>query len=293
MQKYRISSMIYMLKKRLKHWIVILFICAAAIPLSMIAVNADMSPKPTLTIIYDSFPSNSYAAVLSTEDELGYQMWRVDDKWFEQENRWIASGASDEINRKFYEYVKDNYEKDGWYLWGNIVSCESKLIFEAARPSHFCVLVYLAEEDRFVTSDQEFICTNADFHVNLHFESGELIASKIFSTVSISRILLRMCLTIAIELAVSMAFLKNKNKINILTIAAVNCATQLILYIPLLSAHTAEQYYPMLIGLEIAIALAEGFTYTVKIGNEDMKHPYYYSVFANTLSFMAGILLAI
>lgn len=67
----------------------------------MIAVDADMSAKPSLTITYDSFPSNSYAAVLSTEDEPGYQMRRVDEKWFEQENRWITSNASDEINRKF------------------------------------------------------------------------------------------------------------------------------------------------------------------------------------------------
>lgn len=282
-----------MMTRRLNSSIMILLICIAVIHMTVIPVIADMSPKPTLTICAENLPQDSYMAVLSTADEPGFRMWHVDESWFKQENRWIASKASEEINRIFFEYVKENWEKDGWYLWGNIISCSAKLTFASARPSHFRILVYMASEDRFVSYDHELKCTSVDFHVNLRFESGQLKTSSVFSTVSLGRAVFRLCMTIAVELAVCLIFLKNKNRKNLLIIGAANCLTQLILYIPLLSADTAEMYYPLLIGFEAAVIFIEGFIYSRKIQSEDLKHPYYYSAAANALSFAAGLILPV
>lgn len=284
---------------RLKTSIIMLFICITAVLFSTAAVNADMSPKPSLTIIPDSFPSNSYIAVLSTDDEPGYQMWHVDETWFDMtENKWFASKASDEINRQFYEYVKNNYEKNGWYLWGNIVSGQYELVFKTVRPSHFRILVYLADENKFIVSDQEYKCSVFDYTVNIRYQNEELITDSIYNSNSIGRIVLRTGITIAIELAAGFFFLKKKGYKNLLTIISVNFLTQLILHVLMYTVlssvfSSAVMYYPILIILEVMIIFTEGFIYSRKIRRQDLPHPYYFSVFANILSFAAGLIVAI
>ena len=275
--------------------LLIIFVCFLTVFFSVDPVHADMSPKPLLTVKTDHFPENSYIALLAKENDIGFSLWHVDKTWFE-ENKWHASKASDEINMRFYEEVHEKYETDGWYLWGNISSCRADLKFTYMRPEHFRIMIYLADEDRFIVTDQEYECSGFEYTVNVRYENGRVITDRTNSRDSFSRFLLRLLATVAIELFAALFFFKGLNRRNCLIIIAVNIITQLILNvlsftgISMFSANPAL-YYPVLLILEICIVLAEGFVYTKMISREDIKHPYYYSAIANILSFAAGLII--
>lgn len=107
--------------------------------------------------------------------------------------------------------------------------------------------------------------------------------------------LLRIALTVVLELLAAVMFMKINRK-NLIAVFLVNTGTQMFLYVFTFTGISffssgLNLYYPLLLFLELIIVLIEGKIYHKTIPENELPNPYTYSTVANLISFIAGLLL--
>lgn len=281
-----------------KHPIPGIAILLAFVMCMFIPVYADSGPKPSLAIRCEGFPDNAYITVLSTVRDYGPNQ-AMDELDFEiREDEWYEyAPVEKDVYISFARHAKKLKEAgEQLYFWGVVSSCADEYLFGYWPPEEFRILIWLKDTDEFILSEDLYARQAFRTILRCDYSSGRIQVSDISSAdISGKGILFRILLTIAVEYAAGLLFMKYTFRSR-MTVAAVNVVTQIILNVCLSQAALKfgtgmPAYVMILVLLEMLIILAEYLVYRKVIGKE-LSAPLVYSLTANILSFAVGIVLS-
>ena len=247
--------------------------------------------------------------------------WSVNDSYYD----YMGDEA---VFQKFAEYE----DVDGYYFISYMEECSEDDIFEwnYYPPQRFKVLIYLPQYDRFIIDDQ--ICERYAFdsyftvdvsdgnstvsidkteneedtlseEYTINEESLEKIDLEIEETYDFSMeilsLIVRIVLTISVELIIALFFYRRDTKA-ITVIVLANTVTQIVLNILLNVINYNSGHYAFIfhyVWMEIVVFVVEAIIYTKMIGHENKEtgkryHPWVYSAVANIVSIVIGIWIA-
>ncbi len=293
-----------------------------------VSISADLGPKPSIHIEFINMPEGEcYGTLLSKNDTTGPSTVWDGDEAHAQHNEneyhdysWAAFDYATWL--KFVEYN----DPDGFYFlqegWNVIES--NGIHWTYYPPQEFKILLYFPETDEFITSgiyeryafDSYFTVDMSTVgsimpenavildHVNPdtgdYGESADkmLLADRSYDyTSELIGLILRVILTILIELAVALPFMLLKKKY-LKVLAVTNIVTQLLLNLFLnISAYFMGGMGAMAVYilLEIAVFAIEAAIYTHSFKRQgEHKSIYYvaYALVANAVSFFLGVWLS-
>lgn len=279
-------------------WIVcltLLCMCLFTLP-----VSADMGPKPSVTLNFTGIDTPCYATLLSEEATTGPYSVCAPSK----ENAMYQPTDPDyEIYQAFVSYR----DADGYYFLQYMGACsdETPFVWGYYPPQTFKILLYFPQTDRFAVSSliYERDAFHSHYTVKVENESIQQVVSeqavttqRIYRTIKeIGTLVVRMALTIAIEIGIAFVFGYRKKQ-QILLIVGVNIVTQLLLNaLLLLVNHTAGGAWAMVLYLpvECLIFLIEAAVYVFAIDHlvkqeREMHRAIWFAICANAASFMIG-----
>lgn len=259
-----------------------------------VSAMADVGPKPSVTIkLKGQDGVTCYGTLLSKESgKAAYADLKPGDK-------------RDEIFRKFADYQ----DGDGYYFLQFIQDCThtGEIDWGYYPPYEFKILLYFPKEDRFSVSDKSY--TKYAFHTYYTADVSKAVHAdlSVFSAVprypygqEIAALLVRIVLTIAIELGIALLFGFRERKL-LVFIAEVNGATQILLNIFLAVVNYKDGFLMLVLWyilLEGIVFLIEAVVYTIGIQRISGKHvsagkAVGYALTANTVSFVAGFWVAL
>ena len=261
-------------------------------------VNADTGPKPSLAIQCEGFPDNAYITVLSTVKDYGPNTSQTAMDYEIREEEWYAHAPAD---REVYSAFADEAERlrktgEELYFWGVVSSCAEEYLFGYWPPEEYRVLVWLRDTDDFILSEDTYSRPAFRTVLKCEYRSGSLDIKDVSDTgISAPGMAMRVFLTIAVEYAVGLMFMKYTFKSRI-AVFSVNVLTQILLNAALSNAALIfgsgmPMYLAVLLVTELLIILLEWLIYRKVIG-KDLEYPLQYSVLANVLSYGAGIMMA-
>lgn len=281
--------------KKIKY-LLILFLCLGI--LTCVKVNADMGPKPTVDITFLNSPyDNYYVALYSTSKYNGpWSYFDTEDSYYEERVNELT-----DIEKKFLAHeVSDVYFVG---LVQNLTTNNNTYYVSYYPPSEFKIVIYIPDNDTFIESKNVISRYAFNSYFSVDFND---INSNAFDTITktydysgeILHCLLRIALTIVIEVGLAILF-KYRNK-SLLFLVIVNVATQIILnvYLNLLnynngSLRTTVSY----IVIEVLITIVEAIAYAIVLPkiNKELKYQIpraiIYAILANALSLSAGFIL--
>lgn len=259
--------------KKIKYFVIILMCCLFL----LVPVNADMGPKPTVSIDFKGLEGKQYyVTLLSKTNSMGpFSM-------IEDINDIDQTSEDYNILLKFFGY-EDEYYFLGEYTFSD---CSSSHHYEWIYypPDDFKILIYLVNEDAFICSDA-YSRYAFDSYFNVEVSNNVMNVSKNGMSDGI-KMIDRIVMTIIIEIIIAFIF-KIKDIKSLIIISMVNLATQMLLNLIL-------QYYIfsyILVLLEIAVIIIEALIYKITLKNINLKKIIQYTVIANTASFLMGLLL--
>ena len=281
-----------------KHGIPGLAIMLAFLMCMFIPVHADTGPKPSLTIRCGGFGDNAYITVLSTVKEYGpHQALDAVDFQIREKEWYDYAPVEKEIYIAFAnETQRLNEAGEKLYFWGVVSSCDTEYLFGYWPPEEFRILIWLQDTDEFILSEETYTRQAFRTVLKCDYTDGRIKVKDISSAdITGKGFLFRILLTIAVEYAVGLLFMKYTSRSR-LTVAAVNVLTQVILNVCLSLAALRlgtgmPAYVAVLVFLELLIILAESAIYRKVIG-EELSKPLMYSLMANALSFAAGYIMS-
>ncbi|MDO4318627.1 MAG: hypothetical protein Q4C48_10560 [Lachnospiraceae bacterium] len=276
--------------------------------------RADMGPKPSVQIGFSgSLDEPCYGTLLSAYDSTGpYSAWDGTEADARHNGNPEYSYCS--WDYELWKAFADFEDEDGYYFLQLIWRCDEtkKLEWSYHPPGEFKILLYFPESNTYAVSDSlEQYAFDSYFQVDLTDFEHASEAGGIAKLASVKRsyrfgweltsLLVRIVLTILIELGLAVVFYGRGARRTLKLIAWVNAATQIGLNVFLNVMHFREGdlafvlYY---IPLEIFIFLAEAAVYsnTIPRFEEAKSGPgtaVAYAFFANAASFAAGMLLAV
>ena len=259
-------------------------------------LRADMGPKPSVRIALEGLPRETcYGTLLSQHPSTGpASAWDGTP-----EGRYANGPGGQEIWEQFIRY----HDTDGYYFlqewWDCTENC--RLDWAYYPPSPFKILLYFPESDRFCVSPAyERYAFDSYFTADLsQYESGRMTARPSYDyTWQAVSLAARILLTIAVELAIALAFGYRGRDLGF--IAAVNAVTQAGLNIALnLVNYTSG---PMLFVLctilfEAVVFLSEGVLYAAVLARRSprpkaKRRAVLYALTANFSSFALGLAIA-
>lgn len=275
--------------------IVFMFLCFTA------PVSADTGPKPSLTIKCRGFSENSYVTVLATVEKYGPN-WSVDALDYEvREKEDPSYFERTGVGKEIYIAIAEEAQRlrqsgEELYFWGVVTPCEKDYLFGYWPPEEFKILVYSADTDTFILSDETYTRTVFKTVLYCEYENGAMAVSEISkSELSSTAVIARILLTILIEYAVGFAHIRYTNRSR-LAVVLVNIATQLVLNVILSLTefkygYGMGMYYLILFAMEALILLTEWFIYSRVIPKEELPRPFAYALTANMLSLCWGLLM--
>ena len=245
-------------------------------------VHADMGPKPSVNISFSGIEGTFYVTLISPNELYG--PWSVYD---DENGSQYYNNDNKEIFMKFVEYK----DPDGYHFLQYMEKCSEDNAFSWTyyAPETFKVLIYLVDSD-------EFICTASydkyafDSYYKYDFKTNTLIENYNYTWEIIS-LIIRVILTIAIEIVVALLFgvFKNNKK----TIIITNIITQLILNIAVniinYSAGMLAVVF-LIMPIELVVMIIESIVYRKKF--VEKKRAIWYAIFANSVSLVLGLYLA-
>ncbi|MEG0452019.1 MAG: hypothetical protein RR558_03060 [Coprobacillus sp.] len=271
------------MKKRL--WICLLMFSMLFVFLS--PVYADMGPKPSINLDIAGLEGQKYyVTLLSKEESTG--PYSVYNETIDGESK-----IKDNIFKKFVEYQ----DTDHYYFLQYFEECTqtSRFSWNYFPPKVFKVLIYLPETDKFIVSD---IYEKEGFDSYYHIDVKELtegnitldISNDIIKTYQIESLLIRMALTVVIEVIIALCYHFSKKR-QLLLILGVNILTQLILNIGLFTIDSLVISSINFIFMESIVIYMECKLYAKFLGDDILKNRIYgYTIFANMLSIVIGLL---
>ena len=274
-----------------KKEIIVSLIIFILVFLQPMIVHADMGPKPCIYVTFENLGDRtvyaSFFALKGGPSPVSYGDW---------------DSVPEEIRQKFLDYSEtedSRFVEDIWIINEENPTMECGYM----PPDKYKLVVYVPDEDIMPESDfysrENF---EEKYTVNIPRTNDKLILEHVAYNQSINflMIILRVILTIIIELAIAFLF-KIKGKKSISVIIITNVATQLFLNIKLSSAITqsGSGLYAILLYfmIEIVIFFAEAFVYSIalkRVNNPPIRtlKAIAYAFVANLTTFIIGLFLA-
>lgn len=276
-----------------KLWLLLsLFLILFITPL----VSADTGPKPFISLQFSDDTSNLYITLLG-EDEyngpwISFEKYSSDELSYAEnlDNFYEATSH----NTPFYIFIKFLNYQDDYYFYGlpYSVNENNEYRWYYYPPDDFKVLIYNIDTDSFSIS-QVYSCYAFSSYYEVSLSDGNIKLTNNYNyTKEILFLVLRIVITIAVELLVALIFIKWFKKREFLIILFTNIVTQIILnvLVNLVTYFTGLGVTILILG-EIIVLILELITYllTFKKGTKGFAVTYVF--LANTLSFIVGILL--
>jgi len=284
------------------------------------SVSADIGPKPSVKVEFVGLEEEEYYVTLLSEYE-STGPWSVNDSYYD----YMGDEA---VFQKFAEYE----DVDGYYFISYMEECSEDDIFEwnYYPPQKFKILIYLPQYDKFIIDDQicERYAFDSYFTVDISdgnstvsidkTENEEGTSSKEYTineeslekleleieenyafSMEILSLIVRIVLTIVVELLIALFFYRRDTKA-ITVIVLANMVTQIVLNILLNVVNYNSGHYAFVfhyVWMEIVVFVVEAIIYTKMIGQENKAtgkkyHPWVYAAVANLVSFIVGIWIA-
>lgn len=276
---------------------------------------ADTGPKPSVCIDFENMGDElCYGTLLSNDDSTGpYSKWNGtigEDGQYNSDTNYSNSDLDYQTWKAFVEYE----DEDGYYFLqkGWKVSETKKIDWGYYPPNPFKILLYYPESQTFVVSGiyeryafDSYYTVDMDginigsVEYNEDLSTDERIdAYKSYNYAhEIISFIARVIITILIEVLIALLFGLKKKK-QILLIAGVNTATQILLNVLLnfTAYNSGNLLFALYIAFEVIIFVLEAVLYCTalkKLSEQPKKNLFYvvYALVANAASFGTGILL--
>lgn len=263
-----------------------------------LTAHADIGPKPSVVIDFNGLDGKTYYATLLSSVEYSGPYSALN------ENNWAYSryqeGDEDyEIFHKFAEYK----DADGYYFLQYFQECTQTHQFSWTYfpPDKFKILLYFPETDRFIISDEPYEHLAFDSYFTAEFSDPKLSAKEELSVNpnEILNLIIRIVLTIAIELGIALLFGFRKGNL-FRFIVLVNVVTQIALNLALniIKFHSGQMAFVIFyVLLEAAVFVVEAILYTLYLEKHSEQkipgwEPPVYAFVANAASFILGLWLS-
>ena len=283
--------------------LIAVFIIALFIPSE--EVYADMGPKPTIQVKVDGLPEGNYdIAIITNQNSPGGigEIYSDDVKYLEIKYKLLYERlVKEEVPYQYIGHI-NNYKQTTSidYFW------------KYYAPSKFAIVIYDLDNDILYISEecQKYVYNKV---YSIKYEDFEQINENTytFSTngiivyaplgdnsiggsiaVNVSMFILRMVLTIAIELLIALCFKFTKESYKV--IAITNAITQLVLNAVIIlwglfSGALFGPFVGLIIG-EVIVFIVEPIVYKKKCLREDgtKKYIVLYAILANFITLAAG-----
>ncbi len=256
------------------------------------AAFADIGPKPSLEVRFTGINGeNCWAAFLFPENNLG---GGGDSPWFADEN-----STAEEIAMNEYKDA-DGFIISKYWVFPRKIEENSVLKHGYHPPKNFKVLLYFPDSGEFfVTPVYEKYAFNSYFTIDVSArQNGSVTAiSSYYHAKEIIFLIIRILLTIGIELLIALAF-KFTAKKQILFIAVVNVITQIALNIGInmIYFNRGAWLIFLYIPLELAVFAVEAILYAALLKTPEGKpvkggKAVGYAAAANAVSFIFGVVV--
>ena len=268
----------------------------ALAPTATFNANADTGPKWFVDITFKNLPDGEcYATLLSKSKSTGPHS--ANHSPYESDNA-SYSQSDKEIDKKFSSYE----DKDGYYYLHYFKKVDDKTPFRWGYypPHDFKILIYSKTQDKFIENDEILGRYAFSTYYTTDLSTGKTVKSYNYFS-EILGLVIRILLTIGIEIGVALLFKYRGAKLTLIIIT--NVVTQLILNIGL----NITNFYSgplamtlMYIGWEAIVFIVEAVVYSVGIriieNNAGETHRKWfihilYALAANLMSFILGGLL--
>lgn len=292
------------MKKNLKKAFCLVLLLTAAMGLLVAPTSpaqADMGPKPSVTVNFKNMGDElCYCTLLSESEHSGPHM-----VWDGNEEN-IYSDLDRDVFLAFANYQ----DMDGFYFLQFAAQCNEtqSFVWNYYAPSTFKILLYFPKTNSFACSE---ICSRYAFDSyfavdmkNVYVDPAHTVAIVAKNNYNyfkeIVSFLLRMVLTVAVEMGVAWVF-RFRGKNVFLCLLVTNVVTQLILNVALNVVNYRSGMLMLIfvyVLLEFFVFLTEAITYGLvlaKVGNPPVRvwKSVLYALVANLVSFALGMTLAI
>ncbi len=281
----------------------ILVMIAAFIP---IPVKADTGPKPSVVITFNGLEDETYYATLLSRTESTGPFSVLEDGNTKDSN-YVKNSEDYHAYLKFLGYE----DADGFFFLQFLQNCTytHKLSWTYYPPQEFKILLYFPKTDAFVISEESyeryafdsyFTVDASELEISNVAKAGTIVAIRSYGlTNEILSMIIRILITIAIELLIALLFGFNKKK-QITAVLITNIATQTILNILLNVINYKQGGFAFVfnyIWMELLVFILEGFVfskllYRYEESSRRKIHPWLYALAANISSFVVGMLIA-
>ena len=277
-----------------KSALMFLFVILISVMLPMNA-QADAGPKPSVVIDFTGLDGEAYyVTLLSSTKSTG--PYSAGDTYQEHMGNY-------DVFLKFSEYE----DADGYYFLRFYQECSetNRFSWTYFPPQEFKLLLYFPETDTFIVSNESYgrYAFDSYFTAEIAGQGGNLTApseialSKSYRyTNEIISLVIRILLTIAIELGIALLF-DLSGKMVFRFIAFTNIATQIALNLVLniINFHMGALAFIMFyILLEIAVFAIEAVLYVINLQTQASKpRLIFYALSSNIVSFISGMALAL
>lgn len=268
-----------------------------------ITARADIGPKHSVFVYFENMGiEECYGTLLSEHMGSGfYHVWDGDEEHIDNHNLDL------EIWRAFVEYE----DTDGYYFlqiaWK--VSDTKRIGWVYCPPYRFKILLYYPETKRFVVSgiyekyafDTYYTVDMSGVNIDSAEYNDHIDAYPSYNYVrEILFLVIRIIITIAIEMAVALWYFGFRNKKQLLVLVWVNVVTQIILNVLLnvINYKSGPRAFVLYyIQFEIIVVALEAVLYCTilkKVSDRPEKNGEYilYALVANAVSFGTGVVVS-
>ena len=266
------------------------------LPVLTVTVHADMGPKPGTSITVRPGGGEYTVVTLLAKEENNGPHWTIGPD--DEPSSWIAK---DERLTEAWHVFRDYRDPDGYHFWGEIY--EGSVTWGYYPPEEFKIAVYYPEYGILWVSEDSYerYAFDSDFRLNLPAvgagaQSGEvdMVLKKTSNLGSeLAGFLIRVVLTLAIELAVARIFgLTEPGQKRL--ILRVNLLTQVGLNLLLWGWYYFDGPLAAMVRLilaEIVVLIVEGIVYQRKLRIDESRGRILgYTILANLASVTLGFL---
>lgn len=245
--------------------------------LSITMVSADVGPKASVSIKISGIDEKYFVTLLSDTRASG--PYDSDQPYTDQNFDYTMF---EDYNDEFYFlYNVSELDGSGTYSW------------DYYPPNNFKVLIYIPSTNKYIKSKQlDAFSFNTVY--NLKIKDNEIvdISKKYVTGFTLSDYLIRLFLTLLIEVSIALLFKFRGYELKVIVIT--NIITQTLLLLILMVFNYQIGYFGemlIMLPIELIILAVEILIYNKYL--EACKHPTIYAIVANLFSFLLGMYLLV
>lgn len=268
------------------------------------SVFANAPAGDSIGIVFDELPDEPcFITVLFEKEDNAYQWLPENEEWL----RWFQANVPDPhyvcedgvTERNLMEAFEGYSDPDGYLFVHHYQKLAANNHWSSVHNETFKILLYFPETDRFISSGvQQLYTKNSVYHASIN--GDQIVVTSDFRKQilpELLRFLLRLVLTVALELLIARLFgYRKKEAVRLILI--VNVITQVLLNLVLFGIRLRTLFFVdegILLLLELVIVVTEAVIYAKKLPDyDDFSGPVravIYAVVANLASLIAGLAL--